>query len=202
MINNIYCIGRNYAEHAKELGNRVEAEPVVFSKPNSSLIHGSQMTLPAFSQDIHFETELVLRICRDGFQISEVEADSYFDEVAVGLDLTARDIQTDLKEKKLPWLLCKGFKDSCYISSFVKKDRLDKDISFHMLLNGTQRQSGNSRDMIFGFNAIISFVSKYIPLVENDVIFTGTPKGVGQLHAKDVITLFLEDQEIGNLTVK
>ncbi len=202
MINTIYCVGRNYATHAKELGNKVESEPVIFSKPNSSLVQGNTIFLPDFSHNIHYETELVLKINQNGFKISEKEADSFYDEIAIGLDLTARDLQTELKEKKLPWLLSKGFKDSCFISSFVHKNTLPNSINFSMNLNGVERQKGNTHEMIFNFNKIISYISYFIPLKKFDVIFTGTPQGVGQLNHHDQISLFLHSKEIANLKVK
>lgn len=201
MINNIYCVGRNYAEHAKELGNRVEAKPVIFSKPNASLVQGNYITLPSFSHDVHYETELVLKISQDGFQIKENEAENFYDEVAVGLDLTARDLQSELKENKLPWLLSKGFKDSCFISTFVNKKNLTQPLKFSMTLNDVVCQRGSSDEMIFNFNQIIAFISQFIPLKKSDVIFTGTPKGVGKLSHKDQIALFLENREVATVQV-
>ncbi|MDI2090350.1 fumarylacetoacetate hydrolase family protein [Commensalibacter oyaizuii] len=201
MINNIYCVGRNYTEHAKELGNNVEAEPIIFSKPNSSLITDGMATLPNFSDDIHFETEIVVKINKDGFQIDQQDAPSYYDEIAVGLDLTARDLQTKLKDKKLPWFLSKGFKDSCYVSPFVLKSSLPKDIMFHMTINNKERQRGSTKDMIFSIDQIIVYLSRFITLKKNDLIYTGTPKGVGKLYRGDEITLFLENKEIGKLKI-
>ncbi|CAI3928804.1 2-keto-4-pentenoate hydratase/2-oxohepta-3-ene-1 [Commensalibacter communis] len=202
MINNIYCIGRNYSEHAKELGNNVEAEPIIFSKPNSSLITNDVITLPIFSNDVHYETELVIKIAKEGFQIQLNEAETYYNEVAVGLDLTARDLQTKLKDKKLPWFLSKGFKDSCYVSSFISKGKFGKDVRFSMSLNGEKRQEGNTKDMIFNIPGIIKYLSQYIVLKPNDLIYTGTPKGVGQLKHGDQLSLFIENQKMADLQVK
>lgn len=202
MINNIYCVGRNFAEHAKELGNQIESVPVIFSKPNTSLVEGDTIILPDFSHDIHYETEMVLKISQDGFKISENKAENYYDEIALGLDLTARDLQTALKEKKLPWFLAKGFKDSCYLSSFVKKELLSLPICFSMKLNGEERQRENSNNMIFNFSKIISYISQFVPLKKSDVIFTGTPKGVGKLKSGDQISLFLQENEIAIVKVK
>lgn len=201
MINNIYCIGRNYSEHAKELGNKVEAEPIIFSKPNSSLITNNIIHLPSFSNDVHYETELVIKIAKEGFQIKQEDAESYYDEIAIGLDLTARDLQSKLKEKKLPWFLSKGFQDSCYVSSFVNKFNFKEQISFSMKLNGEIRQEGHTQDMIFNIPEIISYLSCFITLKPNDVIYTGTPKGVGQLNHGDQLALFIEDQQIADLKV-
>ncbi|MET3589953.1 2-keto-4-pentenoate hydratase/2-oxohepta-3-ene-1,7-dioic acid hydratase in catechol pathway [Bartonella silvatica] len=202
MINNIYCVGRNYVEHAHELGNIVENEPIIFSKPNSSLILGSQIYLPNFSKDIHFETEIVLKISKDTFMVSEVEAVGCYDAVAIGLDLTARDLQTKLKEKKLPWLLSKGFKGAAYVSDFINKEKVNDPITFEMRLNGKTRQLGSTRDMIFSFGKIISFLSRYIQLKVDDIIYTGTPQGVGKLAPLDEIELYIEDKLISKIEIK
>ncbi|WP_273758854.1 fumarylacetoacetate hydrolase family protein [Bartonella sp. AU55XJBT] len=202
MINNIYCVGLNYVEHVHEMGNVVEDEPVIFSKPNSSLILGNQIDLPDFSKEIHFETEIVLRISKDTFMVNEREAEECYDAVAVGLDLTARDLQTKLKEKKLPWLLSKGFKGAAYVSDFINKEKVKDPITFTMKLNGATRQLGNTRDMIFSFGKIISFLSHYIQLRSGDIIYTGTPQGVGKLSPFDAIELYLEDKLISELKVK
>ncbi|GAA5099483.1 fumarylacetoacetate hydrolase family protein [Bartonella acomydis] len=202
MINNIYCVGFNYVEHAYELGNAVEDEPVIFSKPNSSLVLGNQIDLPNFSKEIHFETEIVLRISKDAFMVNEIEAEKYYDAVAVGLDLTARDLQTKLKEKKLPWFLSKGFKGAAYVSDFINKEKINDSITFEMKLNGETRQFGNTKDMIFSFGKIISFLSRYIQLRRDDIIYTGTPQGVGKLSSFDEIKLYLEDKLISEIKVK
>lgn len=202
MINNIYCVGLNYVEHVHELGNVVEDEPVIFSKPNSSLVIGNQINLPDFSKEIHFETEIVLRISKDTFMVNESEAKECYDAVAIGLDLTARDLQTKLKEKKLPWLLSKGFKGAAYVSDFITKEKINDPITFEMKLNGEMRQVGNTKNMIFSFEKIISFLSHYIQLRRGDIIYTGTPQGVGKLSKFDKIELYLEDQLISELKVK
>ena len=201
MINNIYCIGRNYVEHAQELGNRVEDDPVVFSKPNSSLIVGNTITLPTFSQDIHYETELVIRISSPAFQIESDQADAYYDSVAIGLDLTARDLQADLKSKKLPWLLAKGFNGSCYVSDFIAKQSVPEPIHFALDRNGKTVQQGVSNEMVFSITHIIAFISRYIALQPGDIIFTGTPKGVGKLESGDKLRLMLEDKMMAELQV-
>ncbi|WP_254493447.1 fumarylacetoacetate hydrolase family protein [Bartonella sp. B1099] len=202
MINNIYCVGYNYVKHAHELGNVVQDEPVIFSKPNSSLILGNQIDLPDFSKEIHFETEIVLRISKDTFMVDERKAEECYDAVAVGLDLTARDLQTKLKEKKLPWLLSKGFKGAAYVSDFINKEKINNPITFEMKLNGETRQLGNTKDMIFSFRKIISFLSRYIQLQSNDIIYTGTPQGVGKLSSYDEIELYLEEKLISEIKVK
>jgi len=202
MINNIYCIGRNYVEHAQELGNRVEEDPVVFSKPNSALIVGNTITLPTFSQDVHYETELVIRISAPAFQIEPDQADAYYDGVAIGLDLTARDLQADLKSKKLPWLLAKGFNGSCYVSDFVAKQTVPKPIHFGLAINGKTVQQGVSSEMVFSIKQIIAFISRYIALQPGDIIFTGTPKGVGKLESGDTLRLTLEGEMMAELQVE
>lgn len=202
MINNIYCIGRNYVEHAQELGNRVEEDPVVFSKPNSALIVGNIITLPTFSQDVHYETELVIRISAPAFQIEPDQADAYYDSVAIGLDLTARDLQADLKSKKLPWLLAKGFNGSCYVSDFVAKQTVPQPIHFGLAINGKTVQQGVSSEMVFSIKQIIAFISRYIALQPGDIIFTGTPKGVGKLESGDTLRLTLEGEMMAELQVE
>lgn len=202
MINNIYCIGRNYVEHAQELGNRVEEDPVVFSKPNSALIVGNTITLPTFSQDVHYETELVIRISAPAFQIEPDQADAYYDSVAIGLDLTARDLQADLKSKKLPWLLAKGFNGSCYVSDFVAKQTIPQPIHFGLAINGKTVQQGVSSEMVFSIKQIIAFISRYIALQPGDIIFTGTPKGVGKLESGDTLRLTLEGEMMAELQVE
>ncbi|WP_406604544.1 fumarylacetoacetate hydrolase family protein [Bartonella gliris] len=202
MMNDIYCVGLNYVEHVHELGNVVEDEPVIFSKPNSSLVLGNEIYLPDFSQEIHFETEIVLKIAKDAFMVDEKEAEECYDAVAIGLDLTARDLQTKLKEKKLPWLLSKGFKGAAYVSDFINKEKINNPITFTMKLNGETRQVGNTKNMIFSFEKIISFLSHYIQLKRGDLIYTGTPKGVGKLSQFDRIELYLENQLISELKVK
>lgn len=201
MVNNIYCIGRNYSEHAKELGNKVEAEPIIFSKPNSSLIENAIIHLPSFSDDIHYETELVLKINKAGFQISEQDAPNYYNELAIGLDLTARDLQKKLREKELPWLLSKGFKDSCFVSQFINKDQFKDDITFSMTLNGKECQVGSTKDMVFNMNQIIAYLSQFMTLQPDDIIFTGTPKGVGKLNHGDLLSLFIENDKMADLKV-
>lgn len=202
MINNIYCIGRNYVEHAHELGNRVEEDPVVFSKPNSALIVGNTITLPTFSQDVHYETELVIRISAPAFQIEPDQADAYYDSVAIGLDLTARDLQADLKSKKLPWLLAKGFNGSCYVSDFVAKQTVPQPIHFGLAINDKTVQQGVSSEMVFSIKQIIAFISRYIALQPGDIIFTGTPKGVGKLESGDTLRLTLEGEMMAELQVE
>lgn len=191
---NIFCIGRNYAEHARELGNKVEADPVVFMKPTSSVIEGNTIILPGFSSDIHYETELVIMISKECSNISEVQAKESFDKIAIGLDLTARDLQSQLKAKGLPWLLSKGFDNSCYMSEFTDKSRVqDIDaIPISMELNGVRKQHDTTRSMIFTIPFLISFLSQYFTLKPGDVVFTGTPSGVGKLAKGDKLKISID----------
>lgn len=201
MLGNIYCVGRNYVAHAAELGNGVEAQPVIFSKPVTSLCTGNVIQLPEFSKNIHFEAELVVKISKQCFKIDEKQALDCFASYALGLDLTARDLQDQLKEKRLPWLLAKGFKDSAFLTEFFPKTELSEPIHFEMELNGETKQVGNSENMIFKIPEIIAFLSQYIPLYPDDVIFTGTPAGVGALTSGDRISLYLAGCAISEVIV-
>lgn len=191
---NIFCIGRNYAEHAKELGNKVEADPTVFMKPTSSVIEGNTIILPGFSSDVHYETELVIMISKECRNVSEAQAKDCFDKIAIGLDLTARDLQSQLKAKGLPWLLSKGFDNSCYMSEFTDKSRVqDIDaIPISMELNGVRKQHDTTRSMIFTIPFLISFLSQYFTLKPGDVVFTGTPSGVGKLAKGDKVKISID----------
>jgi acylpyruvate hydrolase len=201
MIGNIYCVGRNYVAHAAELGNSVEAEPVIFSKPVTSVCTGNVIQLPEFSNSVHFETELVVKISQKCFKIDEKHAVDCFDSYALGLDLTARDLQNRLKEKRLPWFLAKGFKDSAYLTEFFPKADLPEPLHFEMELNGETKQVGNTENMIFKIPEIIAFLSQYIPLYPDDVIFTGTPAGVAALTSGDRISLYLAGRAISEVIV-
>ena len=181
----ILCIGRNYAEHIAELQNETPAEPVIFAKPDTALLQRNQpFFMPDFSQDIHHEIELVLRVCKNGKNIEEKFAPSYFDAIGLGIDFTARDLQSQLKSKGLPWELAKGFDGSApdLAGMFKPVSRISPiwatSIS-HLAVNGEVRQRGNSGLMLHDFNKIISYVSRFITLKMGDLIFTGTPSGVG-----------------------
>ena len=178
----IICIGRNYADHIAELRNETPAAPVIFLKPDTALLQrGQPFFYPAFSQDIHHEIELVLRICKNGRHIEEQFADTYFDAIGLGIDFTARDVQNQLKAKGLPWELAKGFDGAAPISPVFKPVAEFADlanINFHLDVNGEIRQTGNSGLMLHPFAQILAFVSQYITLKQGDLIFTGTPAGV------------------------
>jgi 2-keto-4-pentenoate hydratase/2-oxohepta-3-ene-1,7-dioic acid hydratase in catechol pathway len=201
----IICIGRNYAEHAKELGNAVPAEPVFFCKPDSALLpKGNPFFIPDWTSDVHYEVELVLRIDRLGKHISKEFAPRYYGAVGLGIDFTARDVQEELKKKGLPWEKAKGFDGSAVVSQdFVPVEDLTKSsIHFSLQKNNEVVQSGNSQDMIFDFDAIIAYVSQYMTLKIGDLIFTGTPSGVGKVSAGDELTGFLGERSMFQVKVK
>ena len=199
----IICIGRNYAEHAKELNN--PAEPVFFLKPDTAYMNsGKVFHLPDFSKQIHHEVELVIRILKNGKHITEAFAHRYYDSISVGIDFTARDIQQRCRENGLPWEPSKAFDNSAPVGELVPFDSLKKrsSINFYLSINGKTVQQGNSADMIFSFDKIVSFVSRYITLRKGDLIFTGTPKGVGEVKAGDLLEAFLEEKKLLTLKIK
>jgi 2-keto-4-pentenoate hydratase/2-oxohepta-3-ene-1,7-dioic acid hydratase in catechol pathway len=195
----IIAIGRNYAEHAKELNNPIPTVPVIFMKPDTAILKDNKPFYhPEFSADIHHEIELVLKISKEGKHIAQKFADSYFDEVGLGIDFTARDIQQKHKEKGLPWELAKAFDHSAPISKFIPKSTF-KDLSnlnLRLNLNDNIVQEGNTKDLLFSIEHIISFVSQYITLKKGDLIFTGTPKGVGKVNIGDHLCGYLEDEKL------
>ncbi|MFI5222598.1 MAG: fumarylacetoacetate hydrolase family protein [Bacteroidia bacterium] len=201
----IFCVGRNYGEHAKELGNSIPDNPVIFSKPDTALLRNNQpFYLPDFSSDIHHEVELVIRICKVGKKIGEKFARNYFNEIGLGIDFTARDIQNTLKAKGLPWELAKAFDNSAPVSrDFISLDKFTSGtISFSLKKNGEKVQLGNSKDMIFSFEKIVSFVSIYFTLKIGDLIFTGTPSGVGKVAIGDKLEGFIEDKMMLTCDIK
>lgn len=197
----IICIGRNYSEHAKELNNDVPAEPVIFLKPDTAVLRGSDFYLPEFSQEIHYETELVLKISKGGKYILRENASKHFEEITLGFDFTARDIQDQLKKKGLPWELAKAFDGSAAVGKFITKQGKNlHNLSFTMEKNGVVAQSGCSQEMIFSFDEIISYASKFFTLRTGDLIFTGTPAGIGKLEEGDFLSAKLEGETL--LTVR
>ncbi|NME67111.1 fumarylacetoacetate hydrolase family protein [Flammeovirga aprica] len=201
----IICIGRNYVDHIEELNNERPTQPVIFSKPDTAVLrNNAPFYFPEFSEDIHHEVELVVKICKEGKYIQEKFAHRYYDEVGLGIDFTARDVQNKLKEKGLPWDLAKGFNGSAPISSFqpISNFKSIQDINFSVKLNGEEKQNGNSKMMLWNVDEIISFISKYITLRKGDLIFTGTPKGVSPVKIGDRIEGFIEDQKLLDFEVK
>lgn len=201
----IICIGRNYVEHAKELGNEVPDEPVVFMKPKSALLQAhTPFYYPEFTNELHFEAELVLRVCKNGKYIQERHASNYYNGITVGIDFTARDLQDEAKKKGLPWEKAKAFDNSAAVGKFIDitPDLNKKNINFSLLKNKELMQKGNSGNMIFSFDSIISHVSNYFSLNIGDIIFTGTPAGVGECVVGDELEVLLEDKSMLNFEIK
>ena len=200
----IICIGRNYAAHAHELGNEIPDNPVIFMKPDSAVLKkGSDFYIPEFSDDIHYELEVVLKISKGGKYIQEEKASNYYEEIGLGIDFTARDLQSNLKAKGLPWELAKGFDGSAVVSDFYKKADFNmKNLNFSLLKNTEKVQDGNTSMMIFSPEKIIEFVSKYFTLKAGDLIFTGTPEGVGKVAENDILQGFLEDRKLLDLRIQ
>ena len=202
----IFAIGRNYAEHIKELSNERPDEPVIFTKPDTALLRkNAPFYYPTFSNDIHYEGELVLRICKEGKNIDEKFALKYIDAIGIGVDFTARDLQQKAKEKGLPWDIAKGFNGSAPVSDkFIPigdfKDL--KNINFSLKINEELRQQGNTSFMLFSFDYIISYLSKFFTLRTGDLIFTGTPKGVGPVKVGDVLSASVENEKLLEFEVK
>ena len=201
----IICIGRNYSNHAKELGNTIPKEPLLFLKPETAVQpKGHPFFIPTFSRNIQYEIELVIKINKTGKYIEERFANRYYSQVGLGIDFTARDIQEECKAKGLPWEKAKGFDGSAQIShNFIEKKRLNLTcISFSLKQNGTIVQEGNSKDMIFSFNEIISYVSKFYTLKVGDLIYTGTPAGVGKVNQGDILKGYIDEIEMLQVKVK
>ena len=201
----IICIGRNYVEHAKELGNDIPDEPVIFMKPKSAIIQPhTPFYYPEFTNELHYECELVLRISKNGKYIQERHASNYYNGITVGIDFTARDIQDELKKKGLPWEKAKAFDNSAAIGKFIdiKPDFNKKNINFSFFKNGEKVQQGNSGNMIFSIDKLIANISMYFSLNIGDYIFTGTPAGVGECVVGDELEAFLENESFLKMEVK
>lgn len=201
----IIAIGRNYAEHAKELNNPVPTVPVIFMKPDTAILKDNKPFYhPEFSTDIHHEIELVLKISKEGKHIAEKFASNYFDEIGLGVDFTARDIQQKHKEKGLPWELAKAFDNSAPVSKFIPKAHFKdlNNLNIRLNLNGKTVQDGNTKDLLFSFEYIIAFVSKYITLKKGDLIFTGTPQGVGKVNIGDHLEGYLENEKLLDFEIR
>lgn len=202
----IICIGRNYVDHAKELKNEVPKEPVFFLKPDTSILPKKQpFYIPDFTNDLHYEVEIVVRVNKLGKNIKEKFASTYYNEIGIGIDFTARDVQKDCKAKGLPWEKAKGFDYSAPIGdTFLKMDEIDNlnDLDFKLYKNGEIVQNGNTKDMIFNVDQIISYVSQFVTLKIGDLIFTGTPAGVGKVEIGDLLEGYIEDEKLLSLKVK
>lgn len=201
----ILAVGRNYREHAQELNNPLPAEPIIFMMPETALILKNQpFFYPDFSKDIHHEVELVLKIDRLGKNISEKFAHRYYSEIGIGIDFTARDLQQNLKQKGLPWEIAKGFDGAAPLGKFVNKEELGNpgQIDFSLEINNQLVQQGNTRDMIFPFDVLIAYISRFFTLKIGDLIFTGTPAGVGPVKIDDHLVAKIGDRELLDFRVK
>ena len=201
----IICIGRNYLPHIKELGHQVPENPTFFLKPDTSVITDNRpFPLPDFSQQVEYEVEILVRIDKVGKNIRKTEAHTYYHEIGLGIDFTARDLQKKCIERGDPWEIAKAFDGSAVISQFIEKDQFTdlNNLNFHLDLNGTTVQSGNSGEMLFSIDRIIAHVSQFLTLEAGDVLFTGTPKGVGKVAINDRLEGFLEGRKLLDFKIK
>ena len=201
----IICVGRNYTDHIKELENNKPKDPVLFLKPDSSIIlNNKPFFIPDFSQNIHYELELIIKISRLGKHIQEKFSHKYYDFIGLGIDFTARDLQSDLKSKGLPWEKSKAFDGSCFISKWINKSDFNdvNNLNFNLNKNGKTVQKTNSKLMLWKIDELISYISTFFTLKIGDVIFTGTPAGVGKVSIGDNLEGFIEENKIFNLNIK
>ncbi|MCC6690006.1 MAG: fumarylacetoacetate hydrolase family protein [Bacteroidia bacterium] len=201
----IICIGRNYSNHIKEMKSETPGEPVFFMKPDTALLtDGKPFYHPDFSNEIHHEAELVLKICKTGKHIDIEFANTYFDEIGIGIDFTARDLQAACKASGHPWEKAKSFDNSAPIGNFLQKNNFKNisDINFRLDINGKTIQKGNTSDLLFPFDKIISYVSGFVTLKKGDLIFTGTPEGVGPVKPGDKLEAFIEEKKMLAFEVK
>jgi len=201
----IIAIGRNYAEHIEELKNEKSAVPVVFLKPDTALLKNNMPFYhPPFSENIHHEVELVLKVSKEGKYIKREFAHRYFNEIGIGIDFTARDLQQQCKDKGLPWEIAKAFNGSAPIGTFLPVSEFKdfKDINFHLEVNGKLRQKGNTAMMLFDFGVIIEYVSQYFTLKKGDLIFTGTPAGVAKVNIGDKLEAYIENKKLLDFEIK
>ncbi len=202
----IICIGRNYSEHAKELGNEAPKEPLFFLKPDSAILPKRvPFYIPEFTKDLHFEVELLVKINRVGKHIEERFANTYYDKIGLGIDFTARDLQNECKTKGLPWEKAKAFDGSAVIGNeFIDKSEFEsvQNIQFSLNKNGEQVQLGNSNDMMFSIDRIVSYVSQFFTLKIGDIIYTGTPAGVGPVKIGDRLEGFIGEKQLISLAIK
>ena len=201
----IFCVGRNYAEHAKELGNAIPEAPVIFMKPDTALLApGAKFEYPSFTSDLHYEIELVLRIGKTAKNIPASNALSCVDAITVGIDFTARDVQQRLKDKGLPWEKAKAWDNSAVVGRWIdiQPDFKKNDVRFRLTKNSETVQQGHTADMIFGFDQIVSHISNYFSVNIGDLVFTGTPAGVGETFPGNVLEGFLENESLFKLEVK
>ncbi len=200
----IICIGRNYADHAKEMNSELPSEPVFFFKPDLAILRGYKFYIPDFTKEVHYEVELVVKINRVGKHIDKQFAHKYYDEIGLGIDFTARDVQKDCKAKGLPWEKAKAFENSAVLSkSFMSKSDLDlSDTEFSLTQNNNRVQIGRTSDMIFNIDDIIAYVSQFVTLKIGDLIYTGTPAGVGPVAIGDKLKGYIKDKEMFAIEIK
>jgi len=200
----IICIGRNYADHAKEMNSELPSEPIFFFKPDLAILRGNKLYIPDFTKEMHYEVELVVKINRVGKHIDEKFAHKYYNEIGLGIDFTARDIQQECKAKGLPWEKAKAFENSAVLSKeFLKKEDLDlNNIEFSMLLNDNVVQYGTNADMIFNFDKIIAYISQFVTLKIGDLIYTGTPAGVGPVKIGDKLSGFIGKDNMFKIEIR
>lgn len=201
----IICVGRNYSEHIEELKSETPTEPVLFLKPDTAILLKKQpFFIPDFSEDVHHEVELLIRINRIGKHIDRKFAHKYYDEIGLGIDFTARDLQSELKQQGLPWEKAKAFDGSAVVGSFLKKEEIGdlSSIEFRLERNENIVQKGNALQMIWKFDTLIEYISKYFTLKIGDIIFTGTPAGVGRVESGDRLKGFIENHEMFSIKVK
>ncbi len=201
----IICVGRNYAEHAKELQNEVPVIPVIFMKPKSALLlPGKPIYYPEFTDDLQYECEVVVRICKNGKFIQEKFANKYYDQVTLGIDFTARDLQREQQKKGLPWEIAKAFDGSAAVGTFVPItiETEVSNLAFQLKLNNETVQDGHTRNMIFSVDHIIAYISQFFTLHIGDMIFTGTPAGVGRVNAEDKLEGYLQGNKVLDVLVK
>ena len=195
----IICIGRNYRDHAKELNNPVPKQPLIFMKPPSALlVKNKPMYYPEFTKELHYEAEIVLKVCKNGKEVQPAFAKKYYKEIAFGIDFTARDVQRRCKEKGHPWEIAKAFDNSAGLSEFISLESVDakEGVKFQMKKNGEVVQDGNTKDLIFDFDYLICYISKFIKLQMGDLIYTGTPAGVGPVEIGDQLEGFIEEKKL------
>ena len=199
----IICIGRNYADHAAEMNSPVPSQPMVFMKPPSALlVNNKPFYYPDFTQNLNYEGELVIKICKNGRHVEQEFASDYYEEMAFGFDLTARDLQAKCKEKGHPWEIAKGFDGSAVLSPFIPMISKINPIEIKTVLNGDVVQHGSTKDLIFNFDELIVHVSKYFKLQMGDIIYTGTPAGVGPLKIGDMLEGYINDQKMIECEIK
>lgn len=201
----IFCVGRNYSEHAKELNNELPSEPVIFLKPKSALLlPNTPFYYPQFTNELHYEAELVLHVSKNGKYIEEMQASKYYDRITVGIDFTARDVQAELKKKSLPWEKAKAWDNSAVLGTWqpLTRDMLKYPIEFSLQLNSNVVQKGSSKEMIFSFNKIVAEISQYFALNIGDLIYTGTPSGVGECVVGDILAGYFGDKEVFQVEIK